>query len=143
MDIYVGMGLTQAPVEFRVGFQNELKTQLRRSADVTVLDFIGLEGSTPPRVYQYDRSCTEKADLCIFIADHPSIGLGMEIVFRLVSKKPMLIFAHEDASVTRMLTGMCEVEGVRFYNYKSVAEILFYLRTTLERLNLHIEKSAT
>jgi hypothetical protein len=143
MDIYVGMGLTQAPVEFRVGFQNELKKQLRRSVDITVLDFIGLEGGTPSRVYEYDRSCTEKADLCIFIVDHPSIGLGMEIAFRLASKKPMLVFAREEASVTRMLTGMCEVEGVKFFRYADVAEILFFVRSTMSKLSPRTEKSAT
>lgn len=124
MKIYVGMGLTQAPIEFREYFQNELKVQLREIEGVEILDFIGLEGSTEEEVYTYDRTCTETADLCVFIVDHPSIGLGMEIVFRLATEKPMLVFAKNESHITRMLTGMCSVENISFNRYSSVEDII-------------------
>ena len=129
--IYVGMGLTQAPKEFREDFQNELKANLRNLSEVEVLDFIGLVAGTPTDVYDYDRSHTESAELCVFIVDYPSIGLGMEISIRLASGKKMLIFAHVDAKITRMLTGMCEKEGVSFVRYETVDDIVEKTREVL------------
>jgi nucleoside 2-deoxyribosyltransferase len=128
--VYVGMGLTQAPQEFREDFQKSVKDELRKIGGIEVLDFVGLQGSTETEVYRYDRQCTEDADLCVFIVDHPSIGLGMEIAFRLGTKKPMLIFAKEDVYVTRMLTGMCKQESVFLYRYTRAADIA--LRVTFE-----------
>jgi len=63
MKLYVGMGLTQAPKAFREDFQHELKSALRDIAGVSILDFVGLEGSTQGEVYSHDRTCTESADL--------------------------------------------------------------------------------
>lgn len=123
MKLYVGMGLTQAPKEFREDFQHKLKQALKAIKDVEILDFVGLEGSTKEEVYRYDRACSEKADLCVFICDHPSIGLGMEIVFRLQLQKPMILFAGEGVVVTRMLTGMCAVEKVPFLRYTDAQQI--------------------
>ena len=122
--IYVGMGLTQAPEAFRVGFQNELKAGLRELEDIEILDFVGLEGSTEEEVYSHDRNCTMTANLCVFIVDHPSIGLGIEIAFRLATGKPMLVFAKEDAKITRMLTGLCKIEQIQFYRYQEVSDLL-------------------
>lgn len=124
VSLYVGMGLTQAPVEFREHFQNELKGSLRATGSFELLEFVGLEGGTDHDVYLHDRKCTETADLCLFIADHPSIGLGMEIVFRLMTRKPMLICAHRDAKITRMLTGMSEVESQMFFRYERAEDIV-------------------
>ena len=131
------MGLTNAPASFSVEFQQELKDGLRSIPGIEILDFIGLEGGTQGQVYEYDRACTEKADLCVFIADYPSIGLGMEIVFRYFCGQPMLVFAHYDKKVTRMLTGMCEVEAdtMHFSLYNTVEDIIRsveeYLRADL------------
>jgi len=131
MKLYVGMGLTQAPKEFRENFQNEIKTELRNIPEVEVLDFIGLEGSTEEEVYTYDRNCAQTADLCVFIVDYPSIGLGMEISFRLATGKPMLVFAKEGMSVTRMLTGMCSVENIPFHRYDSAEEVTAVVKWSL------------
>ena len=123
MKLYVGMGLTQAPKEFSKDFQNELKDDLRAIAGVEILNFIGLEEGTDKEVYQYDRDCTESADLCIFIVDYPSIGVGIEIALRLATGKPMIIFAEGDAKITRMLTGLSVSEGVLFKRYQVTSEI--------------------
>lgn len=123
------MGLTQAPEEFRNDFQHALKDALRELSEIEILDFYGVDFSNTPEgvekeVYRLDRSHTESADLCVFIADYPSIGLGMEIALRLAARKPMIVFAHEDAVVTRMLTGMCEDEGVPMVRYQTVEDIV-------------------
>lgn len=130
--IYVGMGLTQAPKEFREDFQKELKDALRVLPDIEILDFIGLAGSTKEEVYTYDKSCTESADLAIFIVNHPSIGLGMEIVYRQQTGKSMLICAHADAKITRMLLGMCSVEDVPFHHYNEVSDIVSLVQKTIQ-----------
>ena len=124
MKIYVGMALTQAPQEFREDFQKELKDMLRSIEGVEVMDFVGLQGSTAGKVYSYDRNCTETADLCVFIADYPSIGLGMEIMIRHFAQKPMLVCARANISVTRMLTGMCIEEDIQYFSYTTVVNIV-------------------
>lgn len=127
--MYVGMGLTQAPKEFRNDFQHELKTGLRALPDVEVLDFYGVDFDSVGEgvevdVYELDRSHTENADLCVFIVDHPSIGLGMEIALRLTTGKPMLVFARDELRITRMLTGMCKKEAIPFVRYTTTTEIV-------------------
>ncbi len=129
--VYVGMGLTLAPVEFREDFQNELKTALRRISEVEVMDFIGLTEGTEVDVYNHDRQSAESADLCVFIADHPSIGLGLEIAFRVEVNKPFVVFAHTEAKVTRMLLGLCEKHQTPLIRYQTVSDIVAAVETKL------------
>ena len=133
--IYVGMALTDAPEEFRTTFQAELKTALRKISDVEVLDFVGLEKGTAADVYEYDRKCTEDCDLLVAICDHASIGLGMEVVFRHSTKKPLLLFAHKDSKVTRMLLGFAEGEGYVFTRYENVDEIVSEVKKEIEKFS--------
>lgn len=126
--IYVGLALTGAPPEFRDTFQHELKSELRRLLEVEVLDFVGLENGTALDVYLHDRKCAQSADLCLFVVDHASIGLGMEIMIRHHSGRQMLFFAHFDSVVTRMLTGYLEHVGKILQRYQSVADIISSVR---------------
>lgn len=125
--IYIGMGLTQAPVEFRDHFQKALKDALRDSGKFEVLDFIGLTAGDDVLVYHEDRRKAETADVCLFVADYPSIGLGMEIAFRLGTGKPMRVCAHKDARITRMLTGMCADHGIPLLRYDIATDIVHAL----------------
>ena len=122
--IYVGMALTEAPAEFREGFQKELKAGLRELPNVTVLDFVGLENGTPHEVYLHDRKCTTTADLCVFVVDYPSTGLGIEIALREQKRKPSLHFAGHNRRVTRMLLGLLESKPAPLYRYDSVQDII-------------------
>ncbi|MBY0538232.1 hypothetical protein K2P47_02430 [Patescibacteria group bacterium] len=133
--MYVGMALTDAPPEFRIDFQNELKSELRKLPDVTVLDFVGLEDGTAVEVYNHDRKCTEGADLCIFIVDHASTGLGMEIMIRHHSRRHMLFFAKKNSRVTRMLTGFLQCEGRNLGRYEDVADIIAAVKEFLDQRN--------
>lgn len=125
------MGLTQAPKEFRETFQAELKSELRKIPGVTVLDFLGLEAGTAVDVYECDRGHTESADLCLFVVDHPSIGLGIEIEIRRATGKGALVFAAEGAKITRMLIGMCEKENIPLIRYLSTVQIALAVRDAL------------
>lgn len=132
--LYVGMALTEAPEEFRGAFQAEIKKGLS-TLEVEILDFIGLENGTEVDVYNHDRTCTERADLCVFIVDHPSIGLGMEIAFREVSNQPYMVFAKEGKRVTRMLTGMLKKKVLPLHRYHEVDDIVAAVELQLKRLN--------
>lgn len=121
--VYVGMALTDAPIEFREGMRTELLDRLRAVQHVEVLDFLGLEAGTDLDVYAYDRSRVEAADIAAFICDHPSTGLGMEIVFRFQTGKPMVLFSREGMKVTRMLTGFAKTESIRHMTYRSADDI--------------------
>jgi len=134
------MALTEAPLAFREEFQGGLKTGLRMLENAEVLDFVGLEDGTESDVYCHDRFCTEQADLCVFICDYPSTGLGMEIAFRLASGKPMLCFKRYKAHITRMVTGMCAIEGVPILTYHIPQDITAKVRKELQRIRE--EKSA-
>lgn len=130
--VYVGMALTEAPILFRERFRSDLKTVLTDIPDVEIIDFIGLENGTAVDVYEWDRGSVEKVDLCLFIVDYPSTGLGMEIAFRLLTDEPLLIFHKEEARVTRMLTGMCEREGVPIFEYKNMEGIINTVREYID-----------
>ena len=131
--IYVGMALTDAPKEFRIRFQDELKTQLRALPDIEVLDFVGLSGSTEEEVYTYDRSCTEDCDLMVAICDYASLGLGMELVFRHMSGKPLMLFAHDEERVSRMVTGFAKHEGHPYHTFQSVSDVIEAVKVQLEK----------
>ncbi|MEX0918109.1 MAG: hypothetical protein WDZ93_03055 [Candidatus Paceibacterota bacterium] len=132
LTIYVGMALTEAPEEFRGSFQKELKDALASLPNIQILDFVGLENGDEGQVYTHDRRCTEQADLCVFICDYPSIGLGIEIAFRFLTGKPMLCFARDGQRVTRMLLGMCQFEEIPFHRYDFVDEIVSLVKERLE-----------
>ena len=132
--IYVGMALTDAPQEFRGEFQVELKAALRNIENVEVLDFIGLENGTEVDVYEYDRKCTEECDVMVAVCDHASLGLGMEIAFRVGVQKPLVLCASEQAKVTRMVTGLAAKEGYSFVRYSSVADIAQAVQIELAKI---------
>lgn len=126
------MALTEAPQWFREGFQYELKSALRKLPQVEILDFVGLEAGTESDVYLHDCTCTEIADLCVFVVDFPSTGLGMEIERRRSTGKKMLIFARPRVKVTRMIGGLCAVENVEYIRYAATADIVDRVRQELE-----------
>lgn len=133
--VYVGMALTEAPEEFRVNFQRELKESLGSIQGLEILDFVGLEAGTDIDVYNHDAKCTRESDLCVFIVDHPSIGLGMEIAMREAAGKPFMVFAKDGKRVTRMLTGMLNKKVLPLHRYKTVDEIVSAVQLQLKRLN--------
>jgi hypothetical protein len=135
--IYVGMALTAAPVEFRDTFQHELKAKLRLLPDVEVLDFswtkYGPDANSNISVYQLDKENAEKADLCVFILDYPSLGLGMEIMIRDRVKKPSLFFVHKEPinRTSRMILGYIEETEQSLCFYQSTDEIVSEVREAI------------
>lgn len=117
--IYVGMALNSAPEEFTGAFQNELKGALRAVDGTEVLDFYWKAITSNPAddedllVYKWDRERTQSADLCVFIADHASTGMGQEVEIRgHANRKPALGFVKRGVKVSKMFIG-----GFKFYEY--------------------------
>lgn len=136
--IYVGMALSGAPEEFRETFQHELKAQLRRLPDVTILDFFwttqGREVGYDADVYRYDKEQAESADLCVFVLDYPSTGLGMELMIRQATGKPSLFFVHTEPRqrVSRMVLGYIESTEQTLHTYTQPADIVAVVEQYIE-----------
>lgn len=124
MKVYIGIALTTAPPE-----SHELYGELKRLVEasprfIEVLGWLGLEAGTALDVYQHDIRMVEEADLCVWILDNPSIGLGLEIAERLMRSKPQLFFAHTSSRITRMVIGMLEAHDLPpIIRYDHVDEI--------------------
>jgi hypothetical protein len=126
--IYVGMALSDAPEEFRTDFQQELKAGLRKLAGVEVLDFFwtshGPDVGDDVDVYELDEKYAQNADLFVAIFDHPSTGLGMEVMIRHPTGKPSLFFARKGKKVTRMVTGYLRKFAKSLHRYEHVSTIV-------------------
>jgi hypothetical protein len=129
--VYVGMGLTHAPESYRTRFHDMLKNALERELNIEMLEFEGIEEGDAVDEYTHDKASTELACLDVFIVDFPSTCLGMDIAFRLLTGKPMLILAHSKTIVARRITGMCVSQQVPMYRYNSIAEIVEEVQGTL------------
>ena len=103
--IYLGCSLTHAPKGFREQVDS-LKDILRE--DYEVFDFLGLVDGTPQEVYQWDiHHCVTDCTVFLAVCDYPGIGLGYELATAIEKlKKPVLAVAHEDAKVSRLVTGI-------------------------------------
>lgn len=129
-NIYVGMALSGAPESFRTDFQHALKNKLRVLPDVAVLDFSwtahGPEANSDISVYELDKKNTEEADLCVFIIDHTSLGLGMEMMICYQTNKPSLFFVHREfpMRISRMILGYIEQTNQMLTKYESVDDIV-------------------
>ncbi len=138
--IYVGMALTDAPEEFRTIFHDELKSKLREIPGVKVLDFFwvsnGPIAGDDIEVYNLDESHSQNADLFVAVLDHPSIGLGMEIMIRHFAKKPALLLAKEGKRISRMPLGYIKKFGIPRARYESVNDIVSKVLVMKEYLEL-------
>lgn len=126
--IYVGMGLTNAPDEFRKNFHDDLKARLREIEDIEILDFFWTSNSPTAgddvEVYELDESHAQSADLFVAILDYPSTGLGMEIMIRHTTGKPTLFLAKQGMKVSRMPIGYLKKFDIPRYSYASVDDII-------------------
>ncbi len=128
--VYVGCALTYASEEFKQDVE-KFKDVLRTHC--TVLDFLGLDDTTPNGVYQHDiHNCVMQCHLLIAIADYPSTGLGYEIGTQCEKRgAPILAVAHTDALVTDLILDT-QQRGFEFKRYKTLVQDVIPL--TLERL---------
>ncbi|ELP62687.1 helix-turn-helix domain-containing protein [Streptomyces turgidiscabies] len=57
-------------------------------------------------VFRTDRHRVINSDLLIYLAHHPSTGAGQELVFAQEAIVPILVIAHIDTRISRMVTGI-------------------------------------
>lgn len=124
--IYVGCALTHASQDFRDSI-SIFKEWLR--VNYEVLDFTGvLDGWTilSTDIYTHDRHCVINSDLFIAECSYPSTGLGYEIATAIENNKKLLLIAHRDALVTRMILGIPEHKAkmVRYNNLDDIFPIV-------------------
>lgn len=57
-------------------------------------------------VFRTDRHRVINSDLLIYLAHHPSTGAGQELVFAQEAIVPIVVIAHIDTRISRMVTGI-------------------------------------
>lgn len=120
LNIYVGCGLTQAPLPFCAEV-DALKEELR--AHAVVYNFMGIFDGTPLTVYQRDiHECVAGCDAFIAISDFPSMGLGYELGVAVEKLcKPTLSLASVDSKISRLIIGIAQPH-YRFARYRTKEE---------------------
>jgi nucleoside 2-deoxyribosyltransferase len=119
--LYVGCSLTGAPEQF-VQDVESLKHTLRSDHGYEIFDFVGLENGTDEDVYEWDiEHCVASCDAFIAILDYPSTGLGWELANAAQRRIPMLGVAHENTTVTRLVTGAAKrLPNFNFQRYQNL-----------------------
>ncbi|MBN1665982.1 MAG: nucleoside 2-deoxyribosyltransferase [Anaerolineales bacterium] len=80
---------------------HQVPTALLAGSQVVELEVI----VDPAEVYQRDTAWIEACDLLVAEVSTPSHGVGYEISYALSLGKPVLCLHHQDAIVSKMLTG--------------------------------------
>lgn len=132
--LYVGCALTNAPEEFKQTVE-DFKVSLRE-AGYEVFDFVGLVAGTARDVYDWDiQHCVGECDAFIGICDFPAIGLGFETSRALTLGKPVLLVAHKDTKVTRLILGAAEAEPtLTFERYTTLKDVLPLVDTLVKNI---------
>jgi len=85
-------------------------------------DVLGRESQlTAAQIYQRDIDWLEGADAVIAEISHPSLGVGYEICYALMKKKPILVLYREGIFASRMIIGNQD-PLLRIFAYKSETE---------------------
>ena len=121
--IYIGMSLTHATHQFREKFGVQLPCLLERGG-FSVIPFVGLTDGTAEDVYALDTLRVRDADFMLAVCDMPSIGLGMEIVERIVTGKPLIVAWKRGTIISRMVTGAIVKHGLKTCAYNDIDDIV-------------------
>lgn len=83
-------------------------------------------------VFRFDRQRVRRSDLLIYLADYPSTGAGLELVFAYEAMIPIVALANTDTTISRMVTG---IPGALFVvRYRSLPDLRDSLVNQLEEL---------
>lgn len=125
--MYIGCALTHATPESRHQI-TEFKDSLR--IDFDILDFTWVMDGwaiSATEIYEHDRWCVTACDIFVAECSYPSTGLGYEIATAVEYGKEILLIAHEDAVVTRMILGIPQHKA-RLLRYHSLDEVRLYIQ---------------
>ena len=93
---------------------------------------------SPEDVFNLDRERVLKSDLVIHIADYASTGSGEELDFALNALIPILLIAHGESKVSRMVTGIPAFKLM--IEYHDIAELESQLREGLTEIRPVLEQ---
>ena len=88
-------------------------------------------------VYNKDRERVLSSDLVIHVADYASTGAGEELDFALAALIPIILIAHGDAKVSRMVTGIPALKLM--ITYEDLDELGHELRDRLAEIRPIVE----
>ena len=71
-------------------------------------------------VFRRDRRRVRRSDLLIYLADYPSTGAGLELVFAYEALIPIVVLANQSTRVSRMVTG--SPGSLFLVRYRSIEE---------------------
>jgi hypothetical protein len=130
--VYVGCAIKHAPPEF-VEQIKAFRDELEKYPRFKVLKFLGR--GTPHDIFTWDiRECVDSADVMIAFADLPSTGLGYEMATHFEkNKRPLLVVAHEDATVSGLVLGIHGDAHFEFARYKHLSQVGEMFIAFLER----------
>lgn len=102
-------------------------------AEPTVMELEALVD--PQEVYERDLRWIEECDALIAEVSTPSHGVGYEIAYALGLGKPVLCCFHQEAQISKMITGN-QSAGLVLGRYADESQALALLDEFLESLNL-------
>ncbi len=100
-------------------FKDTLRNQYR------VIDFLWVDDAglyTSKKIYSHTLDCVAQCDIFLAECSYPSTGLGYEIALAVQENKKIILIAHQDAKVTRMILGI-PPEKATFLRYQELTEI--------------------
>jgi len=146
LKVYISCALTYAPLEYKEQIFT-FKDMLRKIPWIEVLDFVMVnsvqEYPDTGHIYCNDiYDCVGKAHVLISGVSIPSIGLGWEMgTFNEKHVGPILMCAHEDAKVTKLVLGAVETHpGLSLKRYKeSITDLLDYFLSELKIIHTQLQ----
>ena len=93
---------------------------------------------SPEDVFNMDRERVLSSDLVIHVADYASTGAGEELDFALAALIPIVLIAHGDTRVSRMVTGIPALKLK--VTYRDLDELSLELRERLTEIRPILEE---
>ena len=146
LDAYLASALTGLSEEDRVRLSDlsDLIVAVCKEVDISVYeprnstDPIRHAGVSAEDVFNKDRELVLGSDLVIHIADYASTGSGEEIDFALAALIPIVIVAHGESVVSRMVLGIPALKLTVTYN--TLDELRMELRERLTEIRPILEQ---
>ena len=135
--VYVASSMTNASDEYRV-YIKKFKQELRSATATVVLEWLEFDSPVVlSNFFEKDMNNVRNCSVMIAIVDEPSIGVGMEIMEAIHSKKPTLCLYRESSNVSRLLQSAQISAGFKICSYKTLNEAVGLAADFINEYRLH------